>query len=222
MPAPYLSSTVCAHGAFGDRLHGAFGLLDVEQVIAHAIGLDLPQHREIDVDDVLVAGEHQTLLRHVADRGTSAQVLDHPHADVDLVDAQRLRGQHRLDRIRQVIVQSRLHLAHVFAEAQHHAELVGIDAEKAGKAPDRDRGEHNQAQALAAETTARQHGAQPILAAAQKFLEVWRCRAGRLLARAPRAFASSRSPGAAALIAPRHRLSPRWAGQAPPCFRLGL
>ncbi len=55
-----------AHGAFGDRLHGAFGILDVEQVFADAGRLDLPQHREIDVDDVLVAGEHQAFFRHVA------------------------------------------------------------------------------------------------------------------------------------------------------------
>jgi hypothetical protein len=31
-----------AHSAFGDRLHRALGLLDVEQVIANAVRLDLP------------------------------------------------------------------------------------------------------------------------------------------------------------------------------------
>jgi hypothetical protein len=155
-----------AHGALGHRLHRAFRLLDVEQVIAHPVRLDLPQHREVDVDDVLVAGEHQALFRNVADRGAAAQVLHHAHADVDLVDAQRLRSQHRLDRIRQVIVQSRLHLAHVFAEAQHHAELVGLDAKEARKAPDRHRGQHDQAQALGAEAAARKHRAQPVLATA--------------------------------------------------------
>ena len=77
-----------AHGAFGHRLHRAFRLLDVEEVVAGALGLDHPEHREIDVDDVLVAGEHQALFRHVADGGAAAQILDQPHADIDAVDAQ--------------------------------------------------------------------------------------------------------------------------------------
>ena len=57
-----------AHGAFGHRLHRAFRILDVEQIVAGSARLDPPEHREIDVDDVLVAGEHQALFRHVARR----------------------------------------------------------------------------------------------------------------------------------------------------------
>ena len=64
-----------AHGAFGHRLHGAFGILDVEQIIADAVRLDLPQHREIDIDDVLVAGQHQAFFRHVAYGGAAAHVV---------------------------------------------------------------------------------------------------------------------------------------------------
>ncbi len=182
-----------AHGALGHRLHRAFGLLDVEQIVfdPFRLRLDLPQHRKVDVDDVLVAGEHQALLRHVADGGAAAQVLHHAHADVDLVDAQGLRRQRRLDRIRQVIVQSRFHLAHGGAEAQHHAELVGLDAEEAGKQPDGDRGQHDEGKPLAAEAAARQHRAQLVLAAAQKFLEIGRRRARWLLARAPGALTSA-------------------------------
>ena len=78
-----------AHRAFGHRLHGAFRVLDVEQVVADAVRLDPPEHREVDVDDVLVAGEHQALFRHVAHGGAAAQIVDDAHADVDLVDAQR-------------------------------------------------------------------------------------------------------------------------------------
>jgi hypothetical protein len=173
-----------AHGAFCHRLHRAFGLLDVEQIIAHAVRLDLPQHGEIDVDDVFVAGEHKALFRHVARGAAAAEILDDAHADVDLVDAQRLGREHRLDRIRQVIVQPGLHLAHIFPEAQHHAEFVGVDTEEARGAPDGDCGERDQDDPLAAET-ARQDRTQPVLAAAQKLLEVRRCRAGRLLPRAP-------------------------------------
>ena len=66
-----------AHGAFGDRLHGAFRILDVELIVAGAaLRLDHPEHREIHIDDVLVAGEHQALLRHVAHLGAAADVLD--------------------------------------------------------------------------------------------------------------------------------------------------
>ena len=64
-----------AHGAFGHRLHGAFRILDVEQIVADAVRLDQPEHREIDVDDVLVAGQHQAFLRHVAHRRAAASSL---------------------------------------------------------------------------------------------------------------------------------------------------
>ena len=148
-----LERPTLAHGAFGDGLHRAFRLLDVEQIIPHAVRLDLPQHGEIDVDDVLVAGQHEALFRHVACGGAAAEILHDAHADVDLVDAQGLGREHRLDRIRQVIVQSGLHLAHIFAEAQHHAEFVGVDTEEAGESPDGDRGEHDQHHPLAAETS---------------------------------------------------------------------
>jgi hypothetical protein len=86
-----------AHGAFGDRLHRAFRLLDIEQIIAYPVRLDLPQNGEVDIDDIFVAGEHQALFRHAADRGAAAQVRRHSHADIDLVDAQSLRSQRRLD-----------------------------------------------------------------------------------------------------------------------------
>src|SRR5207302_1254953 len=54
-----------ARRAFGDRLHGAFGVLDIEEKIADAAGLDPPQHREIDVDGVVVAGQHHAVFRRV-------------------------------------------------------------------------------------------------------------------------------------------------------------
>ena len=140
--------------------------------------LDLPEHREIDVDDVLVAGEHQALFRHVAQGGAAAQIVDDAHADVDLATA-CLRREHGLDRIRQVVVQAGLHLAE-FAEAQHHADLVRLDPEEAGKAPEHHSAEHEQGEAPAAEIAARQHVLELVLAAAQKFFEVRRGRTRRL------------------------------------------
>ncbi len=61
-----------------------------------------------------------------------------------LVDAQRRRRERGLDRIGQMIIQPRLDLAHELAEPQHHAKLIGLDAEEAGKTPQRNGRERNQ------------------------------------------------------------------------------
>ena len=198
-----------AHGAFGHRLHRAFGVLDVEQVVADAVRLDPPQHREVDIDDVLVAGEHQALFRHVAHGGAAAKIVDDAHADVDLADLQRLRRQRGLDRIRQMIVQARLDLADVLAEAQHDADLVRLDAEEAGHAPQHDRAERDQRKAAAAQlppgSTLR---ACPGCGAANPRGQAASVRT--IAARSPKApSTAARSPGPAALIAPWHEISPR-------------
>ncbi len=75
-----------------------------------------------------------------------------------------------------MVIQAGLHLAHVLAEAQHHAEFVRLDPEEAGKAPQRDRRETEQRETLAAEVAARQHAPQFVLAAAEDFLQVRRRR----------------------------------------------
>ena len=51
-----------AHDAFGDRFHRFFGMADVEDEILGLGRIDLPAHAELDVDDVLVAGQHQALF----------------------------------------------------------------------------------------------------------------------------------------------------------------
>src|SRR5262249_18351849 len=93
---------------------------------------------EINVHDILVAGEHQALFRHIA-RGRTAtpNVIDHSHADVDLVDAQRLWREDGLDGIRQMVIQPRLYFAYFLSEAEHHAEFVWLDPEEPGKPPER-------------------------------------------------------------------------------------
>src|SRR6516164_9486136 len=97
-----------------------------------------------------------------------------------------------------MIIEPRFGVAYIFAKAQHHAELVRVDAEKARQSPDGDDREQDQAGALAAG----QDTAQPLLASSQELLQVWRCRP-----RTPRALAAA----SAALIVPRHQLSPRFA-----------
>ena len=47
-------------------LTGAFRALDVEQIVADMVRLDPPQHRELDIDDVLVARQHQAFFRQIA------------------------------------------------------------------------------------------------------------------------------------------------------------
>src|SRR5262249_26157166 len=196
-----------AHGTFGDRLHGAFGVVDVENVLAHAIGLDQPEHGKIDILDVRVAGEHQALFRYVAHGGAAPAVVDEPHAHVDPVDAGDLRYDDGLYRIRQVIIEPRIGVPGVFAEAEHDAALVGLDLEEAGDGPDHQHRKRDEHEALAAEP-AGQHRLELVLAAPQQFLEIGRRRSARLRAGAPRPL-GSRTPGTAALIAPRHGISPQ-------------
>ena len=177
----------------------------LNRIFADACRLHFPQHREVDVDDILVAGEHQALLRYVADGCAAApDIVDHPHADIDLVHAQRLRREHGLDRIWQMVVQARLDLAYCLAEAQHNAQFVRLDPEKAGKSPKRQHAKRDESEAASAEIAAGQHAPQFVLAAAQDFLEIGRRRPRRLRPGAPRALAAAAPRPSAALIGPRH------------------
>src|SRR4029079_17959064 len=63
-----------AHGTLGHGLHGALGILNVEQKVADALRLDAPENREIDIDDVFVAGQHQAFFRHVAHGGAATDI----------------------------------------------------------------------------------------------------------------------------------------------------
>ena len=64
-----------AHHALGDRLHRLLGIANVEQELARV--LDLPEQHEVDVDDVLVAGQDQALVGHVS-IGAAAPRLPRP------------------------------------------------------------------------------------------------------------------------------------------------
>ena len=95
-----------AHGALGHFLHRDLGVLDVEEVLLRV--LDAPEDDEVDVDDVLVAGQHQAFLGHVADAaGEAARAGAGAHADLDDVLPRHLRQAHLLDRIGQAEVQAR-------------------------------------------------------------------------------------------------------------------
>ena len=62
----------------------------------------------------------------------------------------------------------------MLAKAQHDAELFGLDAEKSGQSPDRQRADQNQRDAQAAEVPTRQQLLQPVLSAAQKVFKIGR------------------------------------------------
>jgi hypothetical protein len=162
------------HRALGHRLHGAFRHLDIEQIVRGAVGLDHPEHREVDVDDVLVAGEHQALFRYVARCAAAPQVLDQPHTDIDAVHTRDLRQQYRLNRIRQMIVQAGPRIARVLAKPEDDAEFVRLDPEESGQSPQCDRGNEDQNDAFAAEIAARKHFFEPVLATPQKLFEIGR------------------------------------------------
>src|SRR5262249_50921985 len=142
------------------------------------------------------------------------EFLEEAHADMDLPHDRHLRGEHRLERIGPVIVEAGLGIAVECAEPQHDAVFVGVDAINAPGKPGQDRRAKNQDDPLAAQIAAGQHGAQLVLAAPQKLFEIGRRRAARRLRpRAPWAFAAAtRSPRAAALIAPRHSIFSSLAG----------
>jgi len=95
-----------------------------------------PEDDEVDVDDVLVTGDHLTFVSNVTARGAVA--ADVAEADLDTVVARDLGGHHGLDRIGNVIMQSRRGRADPFAKTQDDALLLRVDPVEAGQRPDRD------------------------------------------------------------------------------------
>src|SRR4029077_2893519 len=138
---------------------------------------------KVDVDDVLVAGQHQGLFRHLAGRCATARTLGVAIADLGPVDAGHARLEHPLDRRRQMVIQAGLGRSVVGTKAQHHPDLIGIDGIDPARHPGADDDERPERYpAPAAKTARRQHTSETILAAAQHLLEI-----GRLGAAAPRA-----------------------------------
>ena len=67
-----------AHDALGNRSDGAFRILDIEGVVLWPRRVHLPLHAEVDVDDVVVAGEHQSFI---AWSGVTGRDARSGHAD---------------------------------------------------------------------------------------------------------------------------------------------
>ena len=116
-----------AHRGLGGLHHGVGGVLALEQVGARVVQAVL--HGELDLDDVLVLGQHG--------RFAQAGGLDHGvAADVDGAD---LRDEHQLmalDRVRQAPVEAGAHGGLVAAELGDHGLLAFLHDEEAGAQPD--------------------------------------------------------------------------------------
>src|SRR5690606_12991570 len=127
--------------------------------------IDLPLHREIDVDDVLVAGEHQAFLRHVPIGPAGAVSAAEAHLDaIEIGDADL---GYAADRIRPVPVQAVALVADIAAEDEFERDLVGTDHVGPGGEPGDDRQQNGDQDAAAAERAARHEIAHPVLALAQ-------------------------------------------------------
>ena len=202
-----------AHRAFGDGLHRSRRVLDVEDVVLRRGRIDLPLHDHVDVDDVLVAGQHQAFLDHVG-LARGAHGFDGAEADLGGDDVRDLRLDHAADRIGPVIVQAFAGLADELAETQIEADLVRPHDVPAGHQPEHDQHENAEDDAAPADIAAGHQVLQPVLAATQDFLEIRRgTSAARAAAPGTAAAASSAlAPGSApatataALVAPRHNL----------------
>ena len=92
-----------------------------------AASLDLPEDREIDVDDVLVAGQHQALSG--MSRPAVPVSIVGELADGDAVHAGDASACRPLDRVGQAEIQAGRRVAVDIAEAKHDAELVWLDPE---------------------------------------------------------------------------------------------
>ena len=124
------------HGCFGCAVHEIRGISHIEQV-KHGV-LDFVLNGELDVDHVLIAGEHGGLMGHHAHAALleGCGLADVAVADLAAHDARDLRLVNGFDGHRQGVVRSWSGGTVVFAELQHYAFLVRIDDVDAGGKPE--------------------------------------------------------------------------------------
>src|SRR4029077_13862012 len=126
-----------AHCAFRHGRYRAFLVAHVKQIIRRSAwrGAYAPKDGKVDVNDILVAGQHQSFFRHYLSHGNATRVAREAHAYIDAVEPRNLRRNHLLDRVGQVIVQSGLHQAIDLAKSENHAVFVRLHAENPGESP---------------------------------------------------------------------------------------
>src|SRR5207244_346065 len=165
-----------AHGTLGRGFHRRVRSPDIEEI---GFGvLDHPEDSEVDIDDVLVTGQHQGFFRHLArHRAADRRTLGAAVADRGPVDAGHAGRQHLLDRAREVVAEAGLGGPIIGPKAQHDTDLVrvyGVDA-ACHPAPDNnERPDRNPTPVT--EAARRQHPPEAILAATQQLFEIGRLR----------------------------------------------
>ncbi len=110
-------------------LTAKFRIVDLEQKLAGIA--DLPEHRAVGFDDVLVSGQHLPATAWLAAARRGRQL----GAELDLIDLRHLGQEHGFDRVGEVDVQPGLGRRHPLAEAQHDALFVGLDAIERSRKP---------------------------------------------------------------------------------------
>src|SRR5215469_13930688 len=82
-----------AHRALGSGFYRRVRVSDVEQVALSV--LDYPEDREVDVDDVLITGKHQSFFRHLAaSNPAGGRALRGAVSDLGPIDAGHARPEH--------------------------------------------------------------------------------------------------------------------------------
>src|SRR5208337_199771 len=195
------------HDALGHCFHRLARAQDVEHIVLGLGRIDLPVHSEVDVDNVLVAGQHLAFLGNVRDRARAA-VAD--FGDLLIPDGNL---DHRADRPGPVGVEAGGRLAGVPAEHEIDADLVGLNGvEGAPDEPDQDRRQNDEQDGAAAKAASSRSSAfraagtelaQSLLHAADDLFEVPRRRTRGPL---PPWSAPRRAPWSAALIVPGHQI----------------
>jgi hypothetical protein len=94
---------------------------------------DAPKHDEVNIDDVLIAAQHQALLADIADGSAdAARAGARAHADFNDVLLRYLGQAYFINRIGHAKVQAGGLLAGDFAEAHHDAQLIGVHTKAEG------------------------------------------------------------------------------------------
>ena len=189
-----------AHRRFGGAFHRLLGIADVEEELAGVV--DDPEHHELDVDDVLIARQHQAFLADVAGAGRAGRVVAGAEPDLDPVDARHLGSLDMPDRRRPIVMQARRRGLDPLAEDELDPLLVRLDAVDAEGEPDDEHDQDHQKQpATGPEHAARKRAPETILALAQKLFQV-----RRTVAAEAATAASPGIAGPAASARPRARL----------------
>ena len=171
-----------AHDALGHRLDRLAWVEDVEHVVFRLGRVDLPVHPEMNVDDILVPGQHLAFFGNV---GAPAEAAIAHFGDLLIPDRNL---DHRTDRPGPIGVQAGGRLAGVAAEHEIDADFARLDGiERSPGEPEQESGEQEEQRPAAAKPLAaawaRSSGrqlAKGLLDAADDLLEVAR----RLRARA--------------------------------------